>query len=184
MFFRNNYFSRLRKTNKFLFLIVCSFSLLSIFVNFIFKKELTPIYKWDVYSGAIVNQKQYSFFEVRYNDNKLLNFRHTWMEPEKLFFTNTLSFFMEIKNNNNEDPMKKYYTDWFPRHNVFKAIFGSLKLYMDTTEINEFPLWYIKYLSQYSKNKIDSIQIYKRTVEYEKYGTIKEIATTLVYKIV
>lgn len=91
--------------------------LLNFAVNFLGKGEQTPFFKWDLYANAIIDQKQYSFLEIRYNNNKLLSFPYTWQEPEKLFFTNTMDLFIAMKNNHNEDPLKNYYrNNWLPRH--------------------------------------------------------------------
>ena len=100
----NLYLVRLFYAQKSLFIIVLLFILLSLSANFIFRSEQTPIFRWDLYATAMPSQSTYSFLEVRYNQNELLKFPHTWKESQKLFFTNTLDYFISIKRNNNIDP--------------------------------------------------------------------------------
>ncbi len=97
MSFKNNYFNRLFKANKALFVIVVLFALISIAFNFILKAEVTPFIKWDLYSEPIAAQKKYIVTEVRYNDNKILNIKPTRMVPEKALFTSPLDLYLAIK---------------------------------------------------------------------------------------
>ena len=180
----NSYVIRLYKSSKTLFILVVLLSLISVATNFLLKGELTPFFKWDLYANAIPDQKQYSFLEIRYNDNKLLNFPHTWKEPEKLFFTNTMDLFIAIKKNHNEDPLMNYYkNDWLLRHTFFKDRFTGLKIFNDSSDIQQFPSWYKRYLSQHIGQPVDSIKIFEKKVEYKIDGSVKEISSELVYTI-
>ena len=179
----NLYLVRLYYTKKSLFIFVLLFFILSLSANFIFKSEQTPIFKWDLYSTAMPAQSTYSFLEVRYNDNRLLKFPHTWQEPQKLFFTNTLDYFIAIKRNNNTDPYKKYFAnDWSKRHARMKELLGNVNLYNDSTEINAFPSWYKRYLEQYIQQPVESIDVYEKKVEFIN-GGLHEISSSLIYKL-
>ena len=184
LFSGNSYVARLYKAGKPLFFIVLLFALLNLAVNFLVKGELTPFFKWDLYANAIADQKQYSFLEIRYNDNKLLSFPHTWREPQKLFFTNTMDLFIAIKNNHNQDPLKDYYiNDWRPRHKFFKNIFTEKRIFNESTEIQQFPGWYKRYLSRHINQPVYNIRVLKKTVGYENDGAVKEISSELIYII-
>ncbi len=179
----NLYLIRLFYAQKSLFIIALLFIFLSFSANFIFRSEQTPIFKWDLYSKAMPFLSTYSFLEVRYNQNELLKFPHTWQEPKKLFFTNTLDYFIAIKRNNNIDPYKNYFANnWSKRHVRLKELFGSINLYNDTTEINAFPAWYKKYLEQYIQQNVWSINVYEKKVEFIN-GGVNEISSSLIYKL-
>lgn len=180
----NSYIVRLYKANKFLFFSAMLFVLLNLAVNFFDKAELTPFFKWDLYANSTADQKQYSFLEIRYNDNKLLSFPHTWQEPEKLFFTNTMNLFIAMKNNHDADLLKDYYrNNWLQRHKLFSNIFTEQEILNDSTGIKQFPTWYKRYLSQHINQPVDSIKVFKKTVEYEDNGSAKEISSELIYSI-
>lgn len=180
----NNYFVRVYKESKLLFFVVVSFALVSIATNFVLRGELTPFYKWDLYANAIPDQEQYSFLEVRYNDNKLLTFPHTWHEPEKLFFTNTMDLIIAIKKNSDKDPLENYYNNtWLPRHPFFKGRIAGFEIFNGITEIKQFPGWYKRFLSQHINQPVDSIKVFEKKVRYENNGSIKEISSELIYTI-
>lgn len=184
MFLKNNYFRRLFYANKALFVIAVLFALISITVNFIVKAELTPFIRWDLYSEPIPPQEQYIITEVRYNDNKLLNIKPTWMLLEKALFTSTLDVYLAIKKNNNEDPLKKYYTEiWKRKHPFFNKFLPTLKIFNESEEIDRFPLWYTRYLSQYTKEKIYKIDVFEKVVTFDEQGNVKQLSSSLICRL-
>ncbi len=179
----NLYLVKLFYGQKILLVVVLLFIVLNLTANFIFRSEQTPIFKWDLYSTAMPAQSSYSFLEVRYNQNQLLKFPHTWQEPQKLFFTNTLDYFIAIKRNNNTDPYKNYFAnDWSRRHAYIKKLLPDVNLYNDTTEINAFPSWYKRYLEQYIQQSVWRIDVYEKKVEFIN-GGLNEISSSLIYKL-
>ncbi len=177
------YFIRLFYTNKLLFGIVFVFFLLNLAANFIFKAEHTPIFRWDLYSFQIPQQKIYYFLEVKYNEGSVLTFPHTWDEPEKLFFTNTLDQFIVMKKNNNNDPLKAYIDTWNSKHPFFQKMLPGLKFYNDTVELKKFPAWYKRYLEQHIKKAVNKIEVYEIKAAYQDNGEIKKLSSTLIYKL-
>lgn len=177
------YFIKLFYTNKFLFVAVLVFFLLNLAANFIFKAEHTPIFRWDLYAHQIPQQKIYSFLEIKYNDDQVLSFPHTWDEPEKLFFTNTLNHFIIMKRNNDTDPLKVYIDNWNRNHPLFKKMLPGLKFYNDTTELKEFPAWYKRYLEQHVKKTVYKIDVYEIKAAFQENGEIQKLSSTLIYKL-
>ncbi|MEP6514473.1 MAG: hypothetical protein ABJA79_11425 [Parafilimonas sp.] len=160
------------------------FALISFSGNFIVKAELTPFIRWDMYAEPIPKQATYTITEVRYNDNKLLNIKPTWMQPEKTVFINTLDLYLALKKNNNEDPLKKYYAEvWKGKHPFFNKYLPALNMYNGTMEIERFQAWYANYLSQYTKEKIYSINVYEKQIAFDEKGDIKELSSTLICKL-
>ena len=180
----NLYLVKLFYFSRSLFFIVLLFLAASLSANFIFRSEQTPFYKWDLYSEKLSPQSQYSFLEVRYNGDHLLTFPHTWQEPVKLFFTNTLDYYITIKRNNDTDPYKNYVVnDWSVRHSFFKKIIPGDKLYNGTGEISNFPAWYKRYLEQYVKVAVTAIDIYEKKVIYSADGDVTEVSSSLICKL-
>ena len=181
MLFKNNYFTKLFHANKLLFVIVASFALITIVLNFILKAEVTPFIKWDLYSEPITTQEKYIITEVRYNDNKILNIKPTWMSPEKALFTSPLDLYLAIKKNNNEDPLKKYYTEiWKPKHPFINKFLPTLKIFNESEEIDSFPNWYRRYLSQHTKEKIYKIDVFEKVVTFDEQGNVKQVSSSLI----
>ncbi|MEO6219541.1 MAG: hypothetical protein ABIO81_03870 [Ginsengibacter sp.] len=177
------YFIRLFYASKSLFVIILLFVLLNLAANFIFKAEHTPIFRWDLYSHQIPQQQAYSFLEVQYNGGQVLLFPHTWEEPGKLFFTNTLTYFIAMRRNNDTDPLKHYIDNWNSNHPSFQKLLPALKFYNDSSEVKEFPVWYKKYLEQYIKKSVYEIEVYEIKIGYQKDGCIKKLSSTLIYKL-
>ncbi|MDQ6889027.1 MAG: hypothetical protein M3Z56_01915 [Bacteroidota bacterium] len=177
------YLKRLYKSNKLLFAGILVFILLNLAANFIFKAEHTPVFVWDLYARPIPEQPTYSFLEVKYNDDRLLTFPHTWKEPEKLFFTNTLDHFITMIKSNGTDPLKDYIDRWNNKHPFFKNKLPGLKFYDDSVEVKKFPAWYKRYLEQYIQAPVYKIDVYETTISYLNNGEIKKISSTLIYKL-
>ncbi|MEO6738404.1 MAG: hypothetical protein ABIM97_18765 [Ginsengibacter sp.] len=164
--------------------MVVLFAILSLAANFIFKTEHTPLFKWDLYSYQIPPQKTYSFLEVRYNDNELLSFPHTWIEPKKLFFTNTLDYFITMKMNNDTDPLKAYIDNWNVNHPLFKKVLPGLKFYNDTAELKKFAGWYKRYIEQHIKKTVYKIEVYEIKVAWQNNDDVKKLSAKLIYKLI
>ncbi len=156
---------------------------MNVVANFILKAEYTPLFKWDLYSFEIPQQNIYSFLEVRYNKDRVLTFPHTFNEPEKLFFTNTLDLFIYMKRNHNTDPLKTYIDNYNKNHPVLKEMMQDVKLYNDTTELNKFPAWYKRYLEQHIHAPVYSIDVYEVKAAYRRNGEITKVSSTLIYKL-
>ena len=178
-----SYFLQLYCANKCLFFVVFSFAALNLSANFIFKAEHTPVFVWDLYAYEIPQQLSYSFLEIRYNDNKILSFPHTWDEPQKLFFINTIDYFIAMKRNHNMDPLKVYIDNWNKNHPLFKSMFPGLRLYNDSNELKKFPDWYKRYLEQYLNSHVYKINVYEVEIAYQNNGEVKALSSTLIYEL-
>ena len=178
-----NYFIRLFYTNRFLFVLVTIFCAINLLANFVFKAEHTPIYLWNLYAYKIPEQSSYTFLEVKYNDGKMLTFPNTFMEPEKLFFTNTLNQFIYMKRNGGNDPLEFYINNWNTNHPLFTKMLPGLKFYPGIEELNKYPAWFTKYLQQYIREPVNKIDIYEVKVAYEDNGHVKQLSSTLIYTL-
>jgi hypothetical protein len=174
-----SYFYRLYQTNKFLFVFISLFFLLSIFSNII-KLQTTPFFVWNMYAFPIQEKKIYEVYEIRYNQNKIFNLPHTWQEPAKNLFSFPLYFYI----NSRKDPANfRAYMDsvWLPKHAYWRELVS--KLYVRDDEIREFPSWYRRYLAVWTGEPIDSLMVLNRKVSFNNDGTVRLMRTDTALKI-
>ena len=178
------YLVRLFKTSKFLFAAVCLFIFLNISFNLFFKSEITPIYQWNLYASPIIDQKEYSFVEIIYNNNKRLAFPHTWQEPHKIAFTNPTNYFINAISNKDHDYAKNHYlNNWLPQHPTLAHYLNNFKIYNTKEDLQKFPSWLKRYVEQETKQMIFKIDIKMITVCFDKSGIVKKISSEIVYSI-
>ncbi len=181
---KRNYFQNLYQANKLLFLVVCLFSAFNLFFNLVYKSEITPVFQWSLYAYPIPDQQVYSIIEIRYNNNKLLTFPHTWQEPRKIMFTNTAGYFVNAKSNERHDYAKQHYINkWLPAHPFLASILKDFKIYNDEADLAKFPAWFKRYLAQETGEFIYNIDIYKINLSFEPGGYMKKISSELMYNI-
>jgi len=85
------------------------------------------------------------------------------------------------KKNNNQDPIKIYYTQiWKPKHPLINKILPTLKIFNESEEIDSFPNWYRRYLSQYTKEKIYRIDVFEKSVIFDEQGNVKQVSSSLI----
>ncbi len=177
------YLFRLWKESRFLFVLVSIFIAINLCFNLIIKSEITPFFQWSLYATPIAKQSHYTFLEVKYN-NKLLTFPHTWQEPGKLLFVNTLNAFISLKVDKSYDYVQHHYeSNWLPAHPLFKKTFPNFKPYNDAAELAKFPIWYKLRLEQLTGESIYSINVFKTTVIFLPSGKIKKQSSTLIYSL-
>lgn len=170
------YAGRLAASHPFLCLAVMLFFLLSIVSNLI-KLETSPFFVWSVYSGKAPADSTYSFYEVRYNNNQLLNYPHTWQSNQKMMLFDPLSYYLQTcVEGDGRDMMGDYLENhWGQKHPAFRSILPAL--YNTAEQFQAFPGWYKSYLSAQKGEKIDSILILKRTVRYSSSGNTDLLRT-------
>ncbi len=182
-FITHNYLFHLFKTNKLLFGVVCLFISLNLLFNLIYKSQITAIFQWSMYAQPLPDQQEYEILEIRYNENKLLAFPHTWEEPRKVLFTNPSWLFMNLQSNGADYARDHYINNWLPKHALFSRLFKDFKNYNDVAEIEKFPSWLKRYMEQETGEKIYKIDLYKINVSFEASGSVKKISSTLVHTI-
>ncbi len=179
---RNNkyYLTRLFRTNKILFVGVCIFIFFNLFFNLITKSQITPIFQWSMYSNPLPDQKTYSILEIRYNENKLLEFPHTWEEPRKVLFTNTSGLYMHHLLGGGDYAKEHYINNWLPNHPFFNRYLKNFKNYNDENDYLKFPSWLKRYLEQEVGEKIYKIDLIKVEASFEPSGKVNKLSSLLV----
>lgn len=178
--FTNLYFVRLYRKNKVLFVLILLFFLLQINANFIFRGQQTPFFQWTLYSQSVPPQQTYSFYEVVINKDKVLKFPHTWQEPGKQFFVNTLQHYVFMLEHGGKAPLKDYIDLWNTNHPQFSRWLPGVKMYADTTEMKEFPAWYRRKIVQFTGIPVRQVDVYKVEVKYEASGKVQKQSSEFV----
>jgi hypothetical protein len=170
------YLGRLASWDPFLCLLVLLFFVVSITSNLI-KLETSPFFVWSVYSAKASADSTYSLIEVRYNNNKLLNYPHTWQESQKMMLFDPLSYYIQTCiEGDGRDRLGAYLENhWGQKHPAFRPIIPDL--YNNAKKLEAFPDWYKSYLSAQTGEKIDSIFILKQTVRYTGTGHLELLRT-------
>jgi hypothetical protein len=177
------YLTELFHANKLLFILVLLFFGINIAFNTFLMSEITPIYQWGLYAKPIADQPLHSFLTIRYNGNKVLRFRHTWHEYQKVLLTNTMNRFV-LLHTGHIDPVQEHFThSWLPRHPTFRKTFPHFRNYNDAEKLQAFPSWYKRYLSLTVKEEVYDINVFVTQVSFLPDGSVKEHSSTLVYHI-
>jgi hypothetical protein len=159
---------RVYKVNKPLFFIVSIFFAATIASNII-RLQTTPFFVWDMYSRKIPETDAYPYYEIRYNDNRLINLRHTWNEPEKTFLYGPINLYIADKNDPGSDNFHQYLNNtWRRKHPGFAWLTGNLTL--TRAELDAFPAWLKKYVSTVTGQHVDSLVVLKKMMHFDALG--------------
>ena len=177
------YLIRLFETNKILFVGVCIFIFLNLLFNLITKSQITPIFQWSMYSSPLPKQEVYSFLEIRYNKDKLLEFPHTWEEPRKVLFTNTSGLYTHHLLGGGDYAKEHFVKNWLPNHPLFNHYIKNFKNYNNEDDYSKFPSWLKRYLEQEVGEKIYKIDLFKIEATFTPSGKVKKLSSLLVCTI-
>jgi len=170
-----SYFGKLFKKDKLLFAVAFLFIVLSVFANLI-KLETSPFFVWNMYSERYFPQQDYDIIEVRYNDNKLLNFKHTWQSPQQAFLSEPLYNYLNSINNRGQDPARDYLVNhWAVKHPTFRKMVSLL--YNSQAQYDAFPSWYKTYLGAVQHEPMKSILVLKKKLRFDDLGQIACLST-------
>lgn len=178
------YFYQLFRFNKWLAFGVFIFFVLNIVFNVIKPTQQTPIYNWNLYAYPLPVLDTFSFIAVEYNDGKVLRFKRTWQEPQKVLLGNTMNLFVANYIDGNLDYSQVHFkNNWLPQNKLFTTYFPSFTNFPNKREMKHFPQWYRTYLQQYTNQTIDSIKFLRKVVVLNNEGDIKEISSEQIYTI-
>jgi hypothetical protein len=170
-----SYFGKLFRKDRFLFALAFSFILLSLLANFI-KLETSPFFVWNMYSERYYPRQDYEIIEVRYNDNQVLNIKHTWQSPQQLFLTEPLNNYLSFIKNGGSDPARNYLENhWAVKHPAFKEMVTHL--YNSPADYRAFPAWYKNYLSAIEKDSVRNIFVLNKKLQFAEDGRITCLST-------
>ena len=171
----SSYLGKLYQKDKTIFTFATLFIGLSVFANAI-RLETSPFFLWNLYALKQSPKQEYTIYEIRYNEGKLLNFQHTWRAPQQQFLTGPLFYYAEMKANGGIDPLQIYLEHfWIKKHPFYKYLIT--RLYNTRSDYNAFPAWYKNYLSSIEKRPIENVYILKKTLNFQENGNITEIST-------
>ena len=171
-----SYWGRLFYRDKPLFFIISLFFVLCLFFNLI-RLNITPFFLFDMYSVKMPSQPDYSFYELRYGNDRRFDIGHTWEQPAKMILYEPLSEYMTMQTEyGGKDPFGEYLkNDWGPRHPRFRSLIPYL--YDSSTQFEAFPAWLKRYLSQQAGGPVGPIYVLKKTVGFDTNGWVREISS-------
>jgi hypothetical protein len=169
------YFGRLFRADKFIFLAIFLFFAGSVLAS-LMRLQTTPFFIWDMYSRRVDTAKTYRLLEIGYNDNKRVNLRHSWNEPEKTILTMPLRNYLEIRGNHSVDPFGVYLQSyWLKKHPAFAGVAGQL--YNTPAELDEFPGWYKRWLSAAVGEPVEKVVVLEKRLAFSEDGGLREISS-------
>jgi hypothetical protein len=127
-----------------------------------------------MYSGKYLPQENYTFYEIRYNRDRVLNSNHTWNAFEKMMLTEPLGHYIYVVNNGGVDPWQNYLESyWAVRHPAVRGLVH--KLYNGPGQYAAYPGWLRKYVSRVEGVPVEEIIILKKQVKFENNGELTEL---------
>lgn len=178
------YLVRLFRTNMWIGITVTLFFIGNVVANVVMPTEITPIYNWNMYAFPLPDQDTFDLIEVTYNGDKVLNFKHTWNEPQKVLLGSTLQLFVASHIDGKIDYSDQHFQNqWLPSHPGFKNAFPSFYNFPSQKEFKAFSSWYKRYLEKHTCEQIDSIRLVRKTVKFTDKGSVQEISSRLIYTI-
>ncbi|MEP6674560.1 MAG: hypothetical protein ABJA78_05380 [Ferruginibacter sp.] len=165
--------------------LLCSITILffccSVFANLL-QLETSPFFIWDMYKNPVRDKMDYDVYLIGYNNNGILNFKNTWKEPQKIYLTSPLFYYMEYKENNSIENSRKYMEDvWAAKHPAFKWLLPYLN--NSAEQFAAFPDWYKKYLSSILHQEINNIDIIKTHVQFMDDQSLKTMSSDTIHLI-
>ena len=136
----------------------------------------TPFFVWNMYNNPVRDSADYDVYLIRYNNRETLNFDKTWKEPQKIYLTSTLFYYMQYKQGGDVETSATYMEEkWLPKHRSFKWLMPYLN--NSKKQFDAFPAWYKKYLASIVHETIDNVDLIKKHLRFETDMSLKEISS-------
>ena len=171
---------RLWQKNRFLCGIVLLFFCGTIGANLI-QLETTPFFIWNMYKDPVRDSSDYTFYLIRYNESGILNFDKTWKEPQKIYLTSPLFYYMEYQQTGKESSEQYLRENWAVKHPAFKWFLPYLN--NSEEQFAAFPGWYKKYLSSVLHKDIYQVDLIKKQIRFREDMSLESIACDTIHLI-
>jgi len=134
-----------------------------------------------MYSGTIIQKKEYTILTVSYNGNNVINFTHTFQEPKSMMVYFTLEHYKKIEANNMVDPMQNVIAN-IAEHHPFILPWAN-KIPSEKADNAKYMSWLKNYLEVICGQPINEITVYQRMVHFNSNGTVTEDSNKILYVI-
>lgn len=145
-----------------IFIILIVFILLSALTT-ILRREIPPFFTWYMYSYPQSVTSTNSFYTLEY-DSKTYNYPEIWDHHKRLFFVYTNAYYFECLSNNGYDDTQLKLISLLNKIDKNKSL--GLNFIYEKKDTNGYGLWLKRYTENLAQQKIDSINLYKVTVNY------------------
>ncbi len=166
-----------------LFILVGLFFLLHINANFFFGGQQSPFFYWNLYATPVSKSDSVSFYEIRYNGNKVLLLNQTRKQPGNFLLLNPLFHYVSMISNHGKDILQHYIDNWNSSYPWLANLTPGIKFYPDSSDLKKFPSWFVDRMESYQSIRIQSMDIYKITVRYAKNGRVQPVSEQFICKI-
>lgn len=156
--------------NKKLFLFFAFFAFVTIFCN-LTGNEITPFYVWGMYSQKEKAPGYYTIFKVTVND-KILDYSTGFFPANRFFLQSPLNYYSNIVEQG--DPTRLFLKNKLGSNYSYMRPYES-SLFNSKEEINKFPTWYKKYLTQTTGQVIKNFKVEVLGATYDQRNRIKII---------
>jgi hypothetical protein len=176
-----SWLGRVYRADKILFTLLSLFFMLSIVSNLI-RLQTTPFFIWHMYSMKIPETDVYTYYQIDYNNGKVINLRHTWNEPEKTFLYAPLNVYLWDMAHDTVDPFRTYLeSHWLKKHARFAGLTAGL--YITSAELSQYPAWLVRYLSSVTGAPVNKVCVLKKQVRFDDTGAPTEVSSDTVLYI-
>ena len=157
----------------YLFMVFAIFTLIGNAAGF----EITPFYVWGMYSEREIKPASYQIYKVTIND-KRLDYSTGYFAANRFFLLSPLSYYESLKESG--DPMFTSLKERLgKKYNFLEPYIFSFE--NSSQSINEFPVWYKKYLEQTTGEKIQNLKVDILNVSWH---TNNSITVNSVYNLI
>lgn len=163
-----SWLARVYKVNKLLFFVVTLFFAGTICANII-RHQATPFFVWDMYARKIPEVSAYPYFEIRFNNDQVINLRHTWNEPQKTYLYDPLRLYAAGRTHLIPSHLQLYLENgWLKRHPRFAWLDRGLTV--TRSDLDAYPAWLKQYLSTVTGQDIYEVTVLKKMVKFNGGG--------------
>ena len=154
--------------NKNLFILFMGFAILTLFCN-LKGFEITPFYVWGMFSEKETAPTEYPVFRIMVN-GKVVDYSTGYFPANRFFLQSPLSYYADAKKVG--DPLQPFLEKKLKSQYLWLKPF-ALRVFNSQKEIQQFPVWYEKYLQQTTGEKVKSLKVDVLQASYQSNHSIK-----------
>jgi hypothetical protein len=165
------FLQKVYKHNKLLFALMIVFIIGQLFINYKHGMAFSPFYHYGMYSEVMKEKDNYGVFEIEVNGKKLAAQNFTAQQWDKIILP--LNYYSSIRTKSNT----LYYSD-------IKRLTNAIHLntnernYIQTCDSKNFENWYLLYLANELKEKVNNLHTQYRLYQY-KTGSLQRTDSIL-----
>ncbi len=162
------FFAQLYRYNRWLFLCVSVFCILTIFIN-LTKVETTPFFIWGMYSAKEQDVNKYEILEVLVNDSIRVDYSSSFTDANRFYLLSPLTYSHQIEGNKGVDPEESFIREKSGKYFSYIEPYKK-NIFNDSSDLPAFQNWYKRYLEATLHLKVDKLQLNLLELVYNHEG--------------